>query len=218
MLDAFLAVIKGLPMSLLLTVASFVIGGIVAIPLALGLRSKIAPLRWVLRFLVDLIRGVPIIVWIFVAYYGISEAMEGSGYEIENWVSAILSLSIVSTAYLAEIYRGGILSVPVGQTEAAHALGIKATPSFLKIVAPQAFKISMPSIATYGIGLFKDTSIASVIIVEDMVFQARSFAAQNPDIPGIYPYAIAAAIYVIVSVPVAMWSRRVDRKLQAGGH
>ncbi|MGO1320116.1 MAG: amino acid ABC transporter permease [Galactobacter sp.] len=218
MLEAFLAVLKGLPMSLLLTVASFVIGGIIAIPLALGLRSKIAPLRWLLRFLVDLIRGVPIIVWIFVTYYGITEVMEGSGYEIENWVAAIVALSLVSAAYLAEIYRGGILSVPAGQTEAAQALGIKGAPAFLRIVAPQAFKISLPSIATYGIGLFKDTSIASVIIVEDMVFLARSFAAQNPDIPGIYPYVVAAAIYVIISVPVAIWSRRVDRKLQAGGH
>jgi polar amino acid transport system permease protein/cystine transport system permease protein len=217
MLDAFLNVLQGLPMTLLLTVASFVIGGIVGIPLALGLRSKIAPLRWLLRFLVDLIRGIPIIVWIFVLYYGISQAMEGSGYEIENWVSAIISLSIVSAAYLAEIYRGGILAVPTGQTEAAHALGIKGRPAFLRIVAPQAFKISLPSIATYAIGLFKDTSIASAIITPDIVYYAQSYARQNPD-AGIWPYAFAAAIYVVVSVPVAMWSRRVDRRLQEAGH
>jgi polar amino acid transport system permease protein/cystine transport system permease protein len=205
-------------MTLLLTVASFVIGGIVGIPLALGLRSKIAPLRWLLRFLVDLIRGIPIIVWIFVLYYGISQAMEGSGYEIENWVSAIISLSIVSAAYLAEIYRGGILAVPTGQTEAAHALGIKSSPAFLRIVAPQAFKISLPSIATYAIGLFKDTSIASVIIVQDIIYHAKAYAQQNGDVPGVVPYAMAAAIYIIISIPVAMWSRRLDRKLQEGGH
>jgi polar amino acid transport system permease protein len=213
MLDAFLAVLRGLPISLLLTVSSFVIGGIIGIPLALGLRSKFAPLRWLLRFLVDLIRGVPILVWLFVIHYGFQNMMRGSGYKIDALVSAILGLSIIAAAYLAEIYRGGIQAVPAGQVEAAHALGIKNTPAFLRIVAPQAMKIALPSIATYLIGLFKDTSIASIILVHETVFYAQSFARQNPD-SGIWPYALAGAIYVIVSIPVAMWTRRVDRRMQ----
>lgn len=215
MLDAFLAVLRGLPMSLLLTVSSFVIGGIIAIPLALGLRSKIAPLRWLLRFIVDLVRGVPILVWIFLAFHGSAKILSDSPYNMENWAAAIIALSVVASAYLAEIYRGGIQSVPTGQTEAAHALGVKPTPAFLKIVAPQAFKISLPAIATFLIGLFKDTSIASIIVVQDIVWHAQTYARQNPE-SGIWPYAFAGAIYVVVSVPVAMWTRRVDRRLQEG--
>lgn len=203
-------------MSLLLTVSSFVIGGILGVPMALGLRSKIAPLRWLLRFLVDLIRGIPIIVWLFVIHYGFQEALKTSPYSVEAWTSAIIGLSVVATAYLGEIYRGGILAVDSGQTEAAAALGIKPTPAFLKIVVPQAFKISLPAIATYLIGLFKDTSIASTILVTDMVFYAQSYGRQHPDIGGIWPYIFAGAIYVVVSVPVAMWSRRVDRRIQEG--
>lgn len=210
MLDAFLAVLKGLPYSLLLTASAFVIGAIVAVPLALGLRSGIGPVRWLLRLIVDLVRGIPIIVWLFILKFGI----QFGHWHFTALNAAIVGLSLVSAAYLAEIFRGGILAVPAGQVEAAHALGIKRAPAFARIIAPQAFRISLPSIATYLIGLFKDTSIASTIIVAEMVFQAQSFARQNPSLVGIWPYIWAGAIYIVVSIPVAMWSRRVDARLQ----
>ena len=209
-LDAFLAVLSGLPMTLLVTLAAFVIGLIGAVPLALLLRARWLVVRLVSRFVVDLIRGIPIIVWLFVLKFGISFG----SFTFQPVQAAIVGLGVVSMAYLAEIYRGGLISVPVGQLEAAQALGVSRFSTFGRIVAPQAFRIVSPSIATYLIGLFKDSSIASTIIVAEMVFQAQSFARQNPTLLGVLPYALAGLLYIVLSLPVAYASRRLDAKLQ----
>lgn len=209
-LDAVWAVLRGLPMTLLITIAAFAIGLIGAIPIALALRSRFAAVRLPVRLLVDLVRGVPIIVWLFVLKFGVSIG----GFTFQPVEAAVLGLGVVSMAYLAEIYRGGLLSVPTGQFEAASALGIGRSSAFARIIAPQAFRIVSPSIATYLIGLFKDSSIASTIIVAEMVFQAQSFARQNPTLVGILPYVIAGVLYIVLSLPIAYLSRRLDRKLR----
>ncbi len=209
-LGALLAVLRGLPMTLLVTLAAFAIGLIGAVPLALLLRARWVVVRLVFRFVVDLIRGIPIIVWLFVLKFGISIG----SFTFQPVQAAIVGLGVVSMAYLAEIYRGGLLAVPAGQLEAAQALGVSRFSTFGRIVAPQAFRIVSPSIATYLIGLFKDSSIASTIIVAEMVFQAQSFARQNPTLIGVLPYALAGLLYIILSLPVAYASRRLDAKLQ----
>ena len=209
-LDAFLAVLQGLPLTLIVTLAAFAIGLIGAIPVALALRSSIAPVRLLARLLVDFIRGVPIIVWLFVLKFGVSTP----DFRFSPVEAGILGLGIVSIAYLAEIYRGGLQTVPRGQVEASQALGLDRRTSFLRIVAPQGFRIVLPSIATYFIGLFKDSSIASTIIVAEMVFQAQSFARQNPTVVGILPYVFAGLLYIVLSLPIATWSRRFDRRLR----
>lgn len=209
-LDALLAVLQGLPMSILLTVASFALGFVLAIPLALLLRSRFAIVRLIFRFIVDLLRGVPIIVWLFVLKFGVHFGT----FHFTPMLAAIVGLGVVSAAYLAEIMRGGIGVIARGQNEAAHALGLSRTTTFTRIIAPQAFRVVMPSIATYLIGLFKDTSIASTIIVAEMVFQAQSYAQQHLSLDGVLPYIYAGIFYIVLSIPLAMWSRRLDRRLQ----
>lgn len=208
--QAFLAVLQGLPMTLLLTFVSFIIGMLLGVPIVLGLRARAGVVRLPMRFVVDFIRGIPIIVWLFVLKFGVSVGT----FHFQPVQAAIIGLGIVSAAYLAEIYRGGILAVPKGQFEAAAAVGLNRRTTFTSIVVPQAFRIVSPSMATYLIGLFKDSSIASTIIVAEMVFQAQSFAAQNPSLVGILPYIFAGALYIVLSIPVAALSRRMDRKLQ----
>lgn len=207
-MDAFLAVLKGLPITLLITFAAMAIGLVGALPVALGLQSRFAPLRLLCRLLVDFIRGVPIIVWLFVLKFGLTIGT----FKFTPIQAAIVGLGIVSIAYLAEIYRGGLQAVPRGQVEAADALGLTSRTRLFRVVGPQALRIVSPSIATYFVGLFKDTSIASTIIVAEMVFQAQSFARQNPTLTGILPYIFAGLLYIVLSIPVAYLSRRLDAK------
>ncbi|KAB1659190.1 MULTISPECIES: amino acid ABC transporter permease [unclassified Pseudoclavibacter] len=209
-MGALTAVLLGLPLTLLITVVSFVIGFILAIPLVVALRSEWAPVRLFFRFLVDLIRGIPIIVWLFIIYFGIVIGH----FKFKPIQAAIVGFSLISAAYLAEILRGGIQSVHFGQWEAAEALGLKRSTAFLNIVAPQAYRITSPSIATYLIGLLKDSSIASTIGVTEMVYYSTNFARQNPGPDALTPFFIAALVYIVVSVPLAVLARRLDARLR----
>lgn len=208
--DAITAVLLGLPMTLLVTVLAFVMGAVLGIPIMLGLRARWKPLRLGVRFVVDIIRGIPPIVWLFLIYFGVHIGT----LRFDSLTAAVVGLGIIASAYLAEIYRGGFATLPRGQSEAAAALGLGARTTFGRILAPQALRTALPSITTYLLSLLKDSSIASTIGVADMVFAANMFARQNPATAGILPFFIAAAVYLIVSVPVAIVARRLDTRLR----
>ncbi|RSX52053.1 amino acid ABC transporter permease [Bifidobacterium callimiconis] len=210
-MEPLLVVLSGLPMTLLITVVSFSIGAILGIPMALGLRTGIAPIRWIVRLVVDLLRGIPMIVWLFLLKFGLSTP----AFRITALEAAIVGLGLISAGYLADIYRGGLQAVPKGQYEAAAALGIPGTISFFGVIVPQAARIVSPSIATYLIGLLKNSSIASTIAVAEMVFMAQGYAKQNINsVAGVLPYAIAGVLYIVLSIPVAMLSRKLDANLR----
>ncbi len=209
-MDALSAVLQGLPMTLVLTLSAFAIGIVGAVPLAVGLSSPNVVLRLVCRLFVDLVRGVPIIVWLFLLKFGIQIGT----FKFNPVGAAIVGLGVVSIAYLAEIYRGGLESVPRGQLEASSALGLANRTTFFGVVVPQAFRIVSPSIATYLTGLLKDSSIASTIIVAEMVFQSQSFARQHPTVEGILPYVLVGILYIVLSLPVAYLSRSLDARMR----
>ncbi|NUP73283.1 MAG: amino acid ABC transporter permease [Sinomonas sp.] len=209
-MDAFSAVLQGLPMTLGLTFSAFAIGMLGAVPLALGLASPVLPVQLVCRLFVDLVRGVPIIVWLFLLKFGIQIGT----FKFNPVSAAIVGLGVVSIAYLAEIYRGGLQAVPRGHLEAAHALGVPRSATFFGVVVPQAFRIVSPSIATYLVGLLKDSSIASTIIVAEMVFQSQAFARQHPTVEGILPYILVGVLYIALSLPVAYLSRTLDSRMR----
>jgi polar amino acid transport system permease protein len=210
MQEALVAVLLGLPMTLLVTALAFLIGAVGGIPIMLGLRSRWVPLRLTVRFIVDLIRGIPPIVWLFLIYFGV----QVGSIRFDSLTAAVIGLGIISSAYLAEIYRGGFATLARGQSEAAAALGLGARTTFARILAPQALRTALPSIATFLLSLLKDSSIASTVGVADMVFAANMFARQNPATAGILPFFIAAAVYLIVSIPIAIMARRLDAKLR----
>ncbi|WP_115786876.1 amino acid ABC transporter permease [Arthrobacter silvisoli] len=209
-MDAFSAVLQGLPMTIVLTLSAFAIGIVGAVPLAVGLSSPNVVLRLACRLFVDLVRGVPIIVWLFLLKFGIQVGT----FKFNPVGAAIVGLGVVSIAYLAEIYRGGLESVPRGQNEAADALGLTRGTTFLRVLVPQAFRIVSPSIATYLTGLLKDSSIASTIIVAEMVFQSQAFARQHPTMEGILPYVLVGILYIVLSLPVAYLSRSLDARMR----
>lgn len=207
---AMLLVLSGLPMTLLVTALAYLVGLVLGIPLMLGLRSRILPVRLVLRFVVDIIRGVPPIVWLFLIYFGVQIGT----IRFDSLSAAVIGLGVISAAYLAEIFRGAFATVARGQGEAAAALGLGRVTTFVRVLAPQAFRTALPSMATFLLSLLKDSSIASTIGVADMVLQATTFARQNPAVAGIVPFFLAAAVYLVVSIPIAITARRLDTRLR----
>lgn len=209
-MQALLAILLALPTTLLVTAAAFAIGAVVGVPLMLGLRSRHRAVRLAVRFVVDLIRGIPPIVWLFVLFFGVSIG----AFRFNALAAAIVGLGLISAAYLAEIYRGGFATLPSGQVEAARALGLGRRATFVRILAPQAVRTSLPSITTFLLALVKDSSIASTIGVTDMVFAANTFVRQNPMTAGLTPFFIAAGFYVAISIPLAILARRLDTRLR----
>ncbi|MEV0971285.1 amino acid ABC transporter permease [Microtetraspora glauca] len=195
-------------MTVVITVSSFLIGAILGVPLVLLRTSRFGVVRVLTRALIDVLRGVPPVVWIFILYFGVSSDV----IKLDPLTAAIGGLGVISCAYLAEIYRGGLLSVHAGQTEAAQALGFGQVGIFTRIVAPQAFRVCLPSAATYGIGLLKDSSLASTIGVAEIAFRATAQARSGGD--GITPFVIAGVLYIALSMPLAYLSRTLDTKLR----
>jgi polar amino acid transport system permease protein len=206
--EALNAVLVGVPLTLLVTAAAFAMGAVLGVPLVVGLRSERALARIPCRFLVDLLRGVPAIVWLFVIYFGVSIG----AYRFAAVPAAIIGLGAISAAYLAEIYRGGISSVHAGQWEAAQALGVDGRTVFSRIVGPQALRVSIPSMASYLISLLKDSSIASTIGVTEIVFYTTQDARSGGG--GLTVYIIAAITYTVLSIPLGLASRALYDSLR----
>lgn len=201
-------VLLGVPMTLLITALAFSIGAVLGIPLALARRASVAPVRWISRFLIDVLRGIPPIVWLFLIFFGI-----GTDFvRLSSFEAAVLGLGLIAAGYMAEIYRGGLLAVHAGQFESAAALGMSRRTSMVRIIAPQAFRVTLPSATTYAIGLLKDSSIAATIGATEIVFRAT--AASRASGEGLEPFLVAAAVYIVLGTPLAWLSRVADARMR----
>jgi polar amino acid transport system permease protein len=202
------AIALGLPLTILVTVLSLGLGTVLALPLVAGLRSNNRALWLLTRGIVDLLRGIPPVVWLFLLYYGVSIGT----LRMSSLQAAVLGLGLVSSAYLAEIFRGAIGSVHQGQWEASSALGFRGGTAWSRVIGPQAWRTAIPAYTTYGIGLLKDSSIASTIGVAEIVYFSNQYARQSGE--GIMVFFVAAGVYILLSMPLGMLSRRLDTKLR----
>ncbi|CEI49961.1 Probable amino-acid ABC transporter permease protein YckJ [Propionibacterium freudenreichii] len=207
-MEGFTAIIAAVPYTALVTLGAFGLGFVLAIPLMFARRARLMVVRGISGFIVDLARGIPPIVWLLMIYFGLPNL----GIMLDPIPAAIIGLGIITAGYLAEIFRGGMLAVRKGQFEAANALGLGGWTSFTRVVAPQAMRAMQPGLTTYSIGLIKDSSIASVIGVTEMVYTANSYAKMSKE--GVLLFFEAALIYLVISVPLGLLARRIEAHKQ----
>jgi polar amino acid transport system permease protein len=209
-MDPFLTILSGLPTTIALSVLALVGGGLVALPLMLARRSRMALVRFPASALIDVLRAVPPIVWLFIIFFGLAE----TGITLSPFVAAAVGLGAISAGYLAEVYRGGLMAVDKGQWEAGQALGLHTRDSYRFVLAPQAWRAALPAAATYAIGLIKDTAIAYTIGVNEILFEANHEAQLGTASP-LAILAFAGALYAVLSVAVGAATRQLDRRLHA---
>jgi polar amino acid transport system permease protein len=202
-------VLIGVPMTLYITVLAFLIGAVLGVPLALGRRSSWAPVRALSRLVIDILRGIPPIVWLFIIFFGIGTDV----IRLDPFQASVLGFGLIAAGYLAEIYRGGLLAVHRGQFESAAALGMSRSTVMIRIVGPQAIRVSLPSAATYAIGLLKDSSVAATIGATEIVFRAT--AESRATGAGLAPFVVAAVVYIVLGTPLAWLSRVADARMRA---
>jgi polar amino acid transport system substrate-binding protein len=162
--------------------------------------------RGVLLTYVEVMRGTPILLQLFIIYYGLP-------IKLDAYIAALLGLGLNYAAYESEIYRGALEAVPRGQLEAARTLGLSETQVLRLVRGPQAFRIALPPMTNDFVALLKDSSLVSVITVVELTKQTQIFAANIGSwaIPG----AICAALYLLMSLPLARVARRLETRWKA---
>lgn len=207
-LDTMTIIAKGVPLTIGITAAALLLGGLLAVPLAVGLESRRWWWRRPTRLVVDVVRAVPILVWLFIVYFGV----QINGAAVDELTASVVVLAGVTAAYLAEVYRASVAAVPQGQWDAARAVGLGRTAGVWWVVAPQAVSIAIPSCTTFALTLLKDSSIPSVIGVTEVTFRTVAQVREQGD--GLAPFLAALILYIGLSVPVAVVSRGVDHTLR----
>ncbi|MHC6231957.1 amino acid ABC transporter permease [Arthrobacter sp. MMS24-T111] len=202
------SIVQGVGLTLYVTGASLLFGGIGGLVLVGAARSPIAPVRAVATLYINIVRVIPPITWLFLIYFGLPQF----ALRLTTIQAAIIGFSVIASAFMAEIYRSGLLSILDGQREAAHALGLSSVTTVGHIITPQAFRVALPAIATYGIGLLKDSALASTIGVREITYYAQQSAKQTHE--GLLSFVVAGALYIVISLIVALISRRVDLTLR----
>ncbi len=205
------AIAGGIPLTLAITAAALLIGLVLGIPLALALRSPHVLLRAPVRAVVNLIRAVPTLVWIFVLYFGVSIGY----FHFEPLQAAIVVLGASTACYLAEVYRSSFEAVPSGQYEASRSLGLSRFHELVYVIFPQVLRIAVPGISTFALTLIKDSSIPSVIGVNEITH--RTTAAARSTGQGLVAYVAAGALYLGLSIILAFALRALDARLKKEG-
>lgn len=204
----FKILIPGITYTIPLTLVSFAFGLLIAIIAAFLQVSRIRILTPIVKFYVWVIRGTPLLVQIFIIFYGLPNA----GIVLNALPAAIIAFSLNVGAYASETLRAAILSVPLGQIEAGHALGMNYFQTLYRIILPQAFKVSVPPLFNSFIGLVKDTSLAANITVTEMFMATQRIAAKTFEPLALY--CEVAVIYLIFCTVLSKTQRITERLLK----
>lgn len=198
---------QGAGWTIILSLLGFVGGTIVGLPVALG---RSARNRWVARafsLYVQLIQGIPLPVIMFVVYFGLSIY----GYSLSALVSAGIAMTLYSSAYLGEIWKGCILSVPRTQWEAGECLALTSTQRFVYVILPQALRIAVPPTVGFLVQIVKNTSYSVVIGFFDLTYSAKIL--NNATLQPFVIFTFAALLYFAICYPLSVYARRFERRL-----
>ncbi len=208
LLESFWPMFKaGLMISVPLMLVSFALGLVLAFVLALMRMSKIAPFKAIAWFVVWVIRGTPLLVQIFVIYFGLPSV----GVVLKPIPSAILALVISQGAYNSEVIRAALGSIPKGQFEACHTLGLNKWQTMVKVIIPQAALVAVPSLANSFISLLKDTSLVASITVPEILMTAKGIIAVKFE--PLLLYCEAAVVYLIFSTVLTQLQSMLEKRL-----
>lgn len=182
----------GLTITIPLAVISFAFGFIIAVITAISRISKIKIAKWFFSFYVWIFRGTPLLVQLFIVFYGLPKV----GILFDSWTAAILTFSLNIGAYASESIRGAIMSIPKGQWEAAESLGMTYSQMLRRIIAPQTIRIALPSLTNNFIGLVKETSLASSVTIIEMFMVGQQIAARTYE--PLILYSLVAFMYLMM--------------------
>ncbi|HAU78652.1 MAG TPA: amino acid ABC transporter permease [Agrobacterium sp.] len=201
--------LQGLKWTLALAIIGFIGGGIFGLCVALARVADSPAIQRASTAYIAIFQGTPLLMQLFVVYYGVALA----GLNVDAWIAVAIAFTLHASAFLGEIWRGGIQAVPKGQTEAANALGLHYVSRMKDVILPQALKISLPATIGFLVQLIKGTSLAAIV-----GFVELSRAGQivsNQTFRPLTVFALVGIIYFLICWPLSLWGAGVEKRLQA---
>lgn len=209
MLPYFLNVLGlGAVTTLGLTFAAFIVAALLGFCLALMRLSRSRVLSLIASVYLEIFRNVPILTQLFILYFGLTYI----GITLPAIGAAIIGFGLNGAAILSEVFRASIRTIDRGQSEAAFSIGMTRALALRLIVLPQAFKVAIPGVANFAIGLLKDTSLASAAAVPELTFKAKMLVSETYQTNLIY--FLLAMIYLVLSLVLSHWAGRTERRLK----
>ena len=206
LVTSFPVVFKGFLMALGIVAVAFPVAIPIGLALALMRMSKFAVLRGLATTYVNVVRGTPLFLQIYIAFFGLPLA----GIKIASFPLGVIVLAMNSSAYLCEIFRAGIQSIPKGQFEASRSLGMNGAQTMLFVIIPQTVRRVIPTMTSEFILLYKDTSMLAAVGVMEVVMYAKTIVANTGSIT---PYIVAACFYLVITLPLAKVVGNLENKL-----
>lgn len=211
--DPYLAIFKFVPDGILVTfkvtVGAILLAIVIGLIAGLGRISANRFLNGLASLYVEVIRGIPLLVQIFYIYYAL-----GRFVKLPDMLSAIIAMAVCYGAYMGEVFRAGIQSLPKGQMEAALSLGMTHRQAMNKVILPQAFRVVLPAIGNEFIALLKDSSLVSILAVADLLRRGREYASET--FSYFETYTVIALIYLIMTLFFSKLISLMEDRLNAG--
>lgn len=212
--------LQGIAYTLLLSVISVLVAVLPALLLALMRLSRHKVVRGVSGAYIAVFRSTPLLVQLAIIYFGLFGVIKIPSYHlfgfinISMFIPGVVALALNSAAYVAEIFRAGILAVDIGQTEAARSLGMKKSDAMRFIVLPQAIKNILPALANEIVSMVKESSIVSTMGMMELMWAARTVATTTHITMG--PYVLVALLYFVINFPATKAIERLERRMRRG--
>ena len=209
--NSFPLLLVGAGVTIKITALSVALGVVIGLFVGIARISRIKILRVLAAIYVDFFRGTPLLVQIFLVYFALPVI---TGQRVDPFVAAIGSCGINSGAYVAEIFRAGILAVDKGQTEAARSLGLSSWQAMRLVVLPQAIKNVLPALANELVTMVKESSICSMLGMAEIMFAAKTIAGSTGI--SLAPYTLAALVYFCINYPASKGIEAIERRMRRG--
>lgn len=202
--------LQGAVVTVQVTVLSFLLSSALGLGLALMKLSPVRALSWTGTVVINVIRGLPIIVQLFYIYFVLPEF----GVQLTAFQAGVIGLGIAYSAYQAENFRAGIEAVDPGQREAAQAMGMRSALIMRRVILPQAFRIALPPYGNTLVMMLKDSSLVSTITVAEMTRAGQLIASST--FQNMTVYTLVALLYLLMSLPLVWGLRRLEKRFGAG--
>ncbi len=199
--------LKGAYLTIVVSLLSFGLSLVCGLIIGIARISRFWPLRALATPYVQFIRGTPLLLQLFFIYY----VLPYGGIILSPFLSAVIGLTMNYSAYMAEVFRGGILAIPKGQWEAGLSIGMSRRLLLRRIILPQAMRIVVPAIGNFFVSIFKDSALVSVITMKDLMFSGQILAAAT--FKHFEIFTMVAVLYFIISYPTAKFVEWIEVKL-----
>jgi polar amino acid transport system permease protein len=207
--DAIPLLLKGLLVTVELTLLGSAVAYVLGLVLALLRRAGIPVLSQAVWLFIEFVRSTPLLIQVFVLYWLVPPV---TGFKMSAFVTGVVALGVHYATYTAEVYRAGIDAVPKGQWEAAVALNLPRSRVWTAVVLPQAIPRVLPALGNYTISMFKETPLLLAIGVLDVLNRAKEVGADTFRV--VEPYTLAGVLFLLVSLPASLLVRRLERRAE----